>query len=56
MLQDFISENYYLCTYEILAGLGQMYVSDERFKNNIDKYAAGTALYVSKAIAIYCAF
>lgn len=31
-----------------------MYVFDERFKNNIDKHAEGTAEYVSKAIKIYC--
>ena len=49
-LQDYITENYYTCTDEILAGLGQMYLADERFKNNIDKYASGTAEFVSKAI------
>ncbi|MBO5494626.1 MAG: MerR family transcriptional regulator [Eubacterium sp.] len=52
-LQDYITENYYTCTDEILAGLGQMYVADERFKSNIDKYADGTAVFVSKTIAIY---
>ena len=31
-LQDFITENYYTCTKEILAGLGEMYVADERFQ------------------------
>ena len=36
-LQKFISDNYYVCTNKILSGLGEMYVSDERFKNNIDK-------------------
>ena len=53
-LQNHISENYYTCTKEILFGLGQMYVADERFKNNIDKHADGTAAYVSEAIAHYC--
>lgn len=53
-LQNHITENYYNCTNDILAGLGQMYVMDERFKNNIDKYAEGTAVFVSKAIALYC--
>ena len=52
-LQDYITENYYTCTDEILAGLGQMYVADERFKNNIDKYAAGTAEFASQSIASY---
>ena len=53
-LQDYITEYYYTCTDEILVGLGQMYLADERFKNNIDKYASGTAEFVSKAIRIYC--
>ena len=37
-LQAHITTNYYTCTDEILAGLGEMYVTDERFKKNIDKY------------------
>ncbi len=53
-LQDHITDNYYTCTKEILFGLGQMYVADERFKNNIDKHADGTAAFVSEAIAVYC--
>ena len=53
-LKAYITENYYTCTNEILAGLGQMYVSDERFKNNIDKIAQGTTEFVSKAIEVYC--
>ena len=50
----FISERYYNCTDEILAGMGQMYVADERFTKNIDKYGAGTAKLMSEAIAVYC--
>ena len=53
-LQNHITENYYLCTKEILAGLGQMYTIDERFRNNIDKHADGTAEFVCKAIKVYC--
>ena len=53
-LQNYITENYYTCTNQILAGLGQMYVADERFKTNIDKNGDGTAEFVSKAIEIYC--
>ena len=49
-LQTHITENYYTCTNEILAGLGKMYVADERFKNNIDKYGEGTAAFVTQAI------
>ena len=53
-LQAHITENYYTCTNEILAGLGKMYVADERFKKNIDKYGEGTAEFASEAIAVYC--
>ena len=49
-LRDYITENYYACTDEILAGLGQMYVNDERYKRNIDKHADGTAEFISEAI------
>jgi len=52
-LQEHISANYYTCTAEILAGLGQMYIADERFKQNIDRHADGTAAFVSEAIAHY---
>ena len=52
-LQAYITENFYTCTDEILAGLGQMYVADERFKHNIDKYADGTAEFVSEVIKMY---
>ena len=53
-LQDYITKNYYHCTNQILAGLGQMYVADERFKNNIDAHADGTAAFICKAIEHYC--
>ena len=53
-LQSHITENYYTCTDEILAGLGKMYVADERFKKNIDKYGEGTAEFASNAIEVYC--
>ena len=52
-LQAHITENYYTCTNEILAGLGQMYARDERFKKNIDKYGGGTADFAADAIAAY---
>ena len=45
----------YRHTPEILAGLGEMYVADERFRENIDKAGGeGTAAFVSRAIAVYC--
>ena len=53
-LQKHITEYYYDCTPEILAGLGMMYTSDERFRKNIDKNGEGTAKFASDSIAAYC--
>ena len=53
-LQAHITANYYTCTDELLAGLGKMYVADERFKKNINKYGEGTAEFASEAILKYC--
>ena len=53
-LQQYITDNFYTCTKEILSGLGEMYVLDERFKENIDKHGEGTAEFVRATIRIYC--
>lgn len=54
-LQAFITDHYYTCTREILKGLGEMYVNDERMKQNIDKAGGeGTAEFARQAISIYC--
>lgn len=54
-LQEYITEHYYTCTKETLFSLGQMYVCDDRFKENIDaKGGNGTAEFVNKAIKEYC--
>ena len=52
-LQAHITANYYTCTDEILAGLGKMYVADERFKKTIDKCGEGTAEFAAEGIRIY---
>lgn len=50
-LQDYITEHFYTCTPEILAGLGKMYAADGEFRENIDRCGGdGTAVFVSKAI------
>lgn len=55
VLQKFITDNYYVCTNDIFSGLGEMYVCDERFKKNIDRAGGdGTAVFVSRAISVYC--
>jgi len=53
-LQAYITENYYTCSDEIFAGLGKMYVADERFKKNIDKYGEGTSAFAAEAIDLFC--
>ena len=53
-LQTHITANYYTCTDEILAGLGKMFVADERFKKNIDKCGEGTAEFANRAIGAFC--
>lgn len=52
--QAHISKNFYDCPKEMLAGLGEMYIADERFTKNIDKRAQGLAQFMSDAFAAYC--
>ena len=54
-LQNYITEHFYTCTKEILAGLGKMYAAGGEFTENIDKAGGkGTAEFTAKAIEIYC--
>ena len=54
-LQDYITENMYTCSNEILSGLGKMYAGGGDFTKNIDSYGGeGTAEFAHKAIEIYC--
>lgn len=55
-LQDHITANFYTCTKQILAGLGQMYTADDRFRKNIDNAGGeGTVDFACKAIEIFTA-
>ena len=54
-LQDFITENYYICTKPILYQLGQMYGDGGEFTENINAAGGeGAAEFAQKAIEIYC--
>ena len=54
-LQSVITKNYYNCTDNILASLGQMYSANDEFRQNIDKAGGnGTAEFMSIAITEYC--
>lgn len=43
----------YRYSLEAFAGVGQMYVTDERFTVNIDKYGDGLSKFLSEAMKIY---
>lgn len=49
-----ISNNFYNCTIEIFRGLADMYIYDERFTKNIDKYGEGFTEFLSEAMKYYC--
>ena len=52
--QSLITRYFYDCTDEILIGLGEMYVADERFTRQIDRYAEGLSIFLRDAIRLYC--
>lgn len=53
-LQDYITQNFYHCTDEILLGLGRMYAGGGEFTANIDQAGGtGTAEFAAEAIEIY---
>lgn len=53
--RDHITAHHYNCTVQILSGLGMMYVADERFAENLNRFGDGNAQFMSDAIAYYCA-
>ncbi|WP_068774791.1 MerR family transcriptional regulator [Paenibacillus sp. FJAT-26967] len=53
-LRQWITDHFYECTPEIFRGLGDLYVDDERFTANIDKYQPGLAAFLKEAMHIYC--
>lgn len=52
--QALITRSFYDCSNDMLACLGEMYVEDERFTRNIDRYAPGLAAFLRDAIRVYC--
>ncbi|WP_201763473.1 MerR family transcriptional regulator [Chengkuizengella marina] len=49
-----ITKYYYECTIDVFRGLGDMYVADVRFTNNIDKNKDGLAEFMKQAMHVYC--
>lgn len=53
--QEYISENFYLCSNEMLLYLGELYISDEHFKSFIDQFSSmDLADYFNRAIKSFC--
>lgn len=46
--------NFYNCTYEILEGLGRLYVEDPAFRATFEKVNPALPEFFQQAIAIYC--
>ena len=46
----FISGTYYDCPYEMHSGLGEMYVTDERFTATYEAIRPGLAVYMRDAM------
>lgn len=54
-VQDFITENLYTCTNDILYGLSKGYVGGGELTENIEKMGGkGTAEFIYQATKIYC--
>lgn len=54
-LQDYFTEHFYICTTQILMGLGQMYAGGGSMTENIDAAGgSGTGDFARKAIEVYC--
>lgn len=53
--QSYLSRNFYVCGNEMLMGLGEMYLADSRFQQNIDRYGDGLTRFITEAIRAYCA-
>ena len=51
---DYINQNFYDCSLEIFAGLGQLYNSDPRFMKNYQKVHQDLPKFLEDAITYYC--
>ncbi|RKD30348.1 MerR family transcriptional regulator [Lacrimispora algidixylanolytica] len=53
-MYQFFNKNFgYHYSLEAFAGLGELYVKDERFLKNIDHYGEGLSVFLSRAMKIY---
>ncbi|NTU25970.1 MerR family transcriptional regulator [Bacillus tequilensis] len=52
--RDHICQYHYDCTLDMFRGLGEVYITDERFTDSINQYGEGLAAFLRKAIITYC--
>lgn len=53
--QEYISEYFYQCDNHMLSYLGNLYITDERFSEFINRFGSeNLSMFFSKAIEIYC--
>ena len=53
--QEYISEHFYQCDSQMLSYLGNLYITDERFSEFINRFGGeNLAMFFSKAIEAYC--
>ncbi|QUI22597.1 MerR family transcriptional regulator [Vallitalea pronyensis] len=52
--RQYITDYFYTCTPEIFRGLGDMYITDQRFTKNLNKHGEGFAAFMKEAMGIYC--
>lgn len=50
---DFLNKNFGNYSLDAFQGLGQLYVEDERFTQNIDQYSKGLDKFMSEAMEIF---
>lgn len=50
---DCLNNNFGTYSFDAFMGLGQMYVDDERFRKNIDKFGDGLAKFMRDAMGIF---
>lgn len=53
-LRQHFSNSFYNCNLNMFRVLGRLYVTDEKFRENINERKEGLAQFVSEAIEIYC--
>ncbi|MBD8067374.1 MerR family transcriptional regulator [Bacillus sp. PS06] len=50
---DYLNNHFGTYTFEAFKGLGLLYVDDQRFTKNIDKYGEGLAKFMSEAMGVF---